>query len=78
MSREIGDLSGRAHCCPLCDSEDPAWTVERQGDVATSWACETHLSRVLELLQRDHEVTRLVVRSAPKAREWAQMSQALS
>jgi hypothetical protein len=36
-----------------------------------SWACDTHLAEVCERLQRDREVTELVVRDARKARQQA-------
>lgn len=65
-----------AYRCEVCRA-DPYWTLTRVGDVVVSWACRTHLSQVLEGLQRDHEVTRVEVRLSSKAREWAEMGQAL-
>lgn len=61
----------RAYCCEVCDGTDPHWTVTRIGDVVTTWACDADLAQVLERLQRDFEVTGLVVRDARKAAEWA-------
>lgn len=75
--RAIGDLTGPADTCPLCGDAEPKWTITRNGDVATSWACADDLDRVMDLLQRDHEVTQLVVRNRPKAIEWAELGAAL-
>jgi hypothetical protein len=61
-----------AHRCEICDG--PAkWQAIRRGDVVMSWACVTHLDAVCEGLQRDFEVTELVVTLFPKAVEWAQI-----
>jgi hypothetical protein len=62
---------GYAYCCEVCDGTDPHWTIMRRGDVVTSWACDDHLAVVCERLQRDFEVTELIVRDSRKAREWA-------
>ena len=67
----------RAYCCEVCDSADPHWELTRRGDVVVSWACDTDLARVAEGLQRDREVTELVVSDARKAREWAGISRVL-
>ena len=67
----------RAYCCEVCDAADPHWVLTRRGDVAVSWACDDDLAQVAARLQRDHEVTELVVSDARKAREWAGISRAL-
>ena len=60
---------GYAYCCEVCDGTNPHWTIMRRGDVVTSWACDDHLAAVCERLQRDFEVTELIVRDSRKARE---------
>ncbi len=60
-----------AYCCEICDAADPHWTIMRRGDVVVSWACDSHLATVCERLQRDFEVTELIVRDSRKARKWA-------
>jgi hypothetical protein len=67
-----------AYCCEVCDDADPRWNLTRRGDVATSWACDAHLATVSDRMQRDHEVTKLVVTDARKAREWAGIGRALN
>lgn len=69
---------GLAGCCEVCDERDPHWTVTRIGDVVTSWACDGHLGQVCGRLQRDHEVTELVVKDYRKACEWAAIRRALN
>lgn len=66
----------RAYCCEICDTDDPHWTIMRRGDVAVSWACDGHLAEVCERLQRDHEVTELIVQDYRKARERAAAARA--
>jgi hypothetical protein len=39
----IGPL---AHRCGLCDGQ-PRFRLERQGDVAVTWACVDHLTLIL-------------------------------
>jgi hypothetical protein len=63
---------GYAYCCEVCDVTDPHWHIMRRGDVVVSWACDAHLSRVCERLQRDREVTELTVTDSRKARERAE------
>jgi hypothetical protein len=58
----------RAYCCEVCDNAAPRWNLTRRGDVVTSWACDAHLAEVASRLQRDREVTELVVIDALKAR----------
>lgn len=65
-----------AHLCEVCHCE-PTWTLVRQGDVVVSWACKAHVSAVLLRLQRDHEVTQIVVTHTPKALEWADIARGL-
>lgn len=60
-----------AYCCEVCDTTDPHWTMMRRGDVVVSWACDSHLATVCERLQRDFEVTELIVTDRRKAREQA-------
>jgi hypothetical protein len=66
-----------ANCCEVCDDADPHWNVTRVGDVVTTWACDAHLAQAVGGLQRDHEVTELVVRDFRKEREWAGIGRAL-
>ena len=65
-----------ANRCEVCDGE-PLWALTRIGDVVVSWADAEHLSEVLIGLQRDHEVTQVVVRLFPKAVEWAEIGKTL-
>ncbi len=67
----------RAYCCEVCGIAGPHWVIMRIGDVVVTWACDTHLAEVCEELQRDFEVTELVVRHAQKAREWAEIGKSL-
>ena len=66
-----GTTGHRAYCCEVCDNADPHWYIMRRGDVVVSWACDSHLSEVCERLQRDREVTTLLVTDYRKAREQA-------
>jgi len=68
----------RAYCCEVCEGADPHWEIERRGDAVVTWACDTDLAEVCERLQRDHEVTRLSVEDARKAREWAGITRTLN
>lgn len=68
----------RAYCCKVCDDPDPHWNLTRRGDVATTWACDPHLAQAAAGLQRDHEVTELVVVDARKAHEWAGIARSLN
>ena len=68
----------RAYCCEVCDDTDPHWVLTRRGDVVVSWACDADLAQVAVRLQRDHEVTELVVSDARKAREWTGVSRSLN
>ena len=63
--------------CEVC-SVEPAWRLLREGDAVVTWACPPHVSAVLDELQRDHEVTRVVVSSYTKSREWAEIGQSLA
>jgi len=67
---------GYAYCCEVCDGTDPHWYIMRRGDVVVSWACDAHLSRVCERLQRDREVTELIVTDSRKARARADAARA--
>jgi hypothetical protein len=66
------------YCCEICDARDPHWSLTRRGDVATAWACDDHLAQAAEGLQRDHELTELVIRDSRKAREWAGITRVLN
>jgi hypothetical protein len=66
-----------AFCCEVCDLTDPRWRITRRGDVVVSWACDPHLAEACDRLQRDFEVTELVVQNAHKLREWAEISRAM-
>lgn len=70
-------MTGRAYCCEVCDSDDPTWRITRRGDVVTSWACDTHLPVVCDRLQRDWEITELVVVHQRKQREWSDINRTL-
>ena len=50
-----------AYRCEVCH-EDPAWTIDRVGDVIVSWACDHHLAWVCRNLQRNLLPTQLTVR----------------
>lgn len=65
-------LRGAAFSCETCGAV-PLWEVLRRGDAALSWACGPHLSTVCEGLQRDWEITELVVTHQPKGLEWARI-----
>jgi hypothetical protein len=67
----------RAYRCEVCEVADPHWTIERWGDAVVTWACDTDLAGVCEALQRPNEVTKLSVRDARKAREWAGITRSL-
>lgn len=62
-----------AYRCEVCDG-DPLWTITREGDVVVSWVCAADLSTVCERLQRDHEVTRLIVKHYAKSLEHAEIT----
>jgi len=62
--------------CAVCDGE-PLWRITRIGDVVVSWACATDLSAVCDSLQRDFEVTELVVEHQPKLREVVEINRTL-
>jgi hypothetical protein len=59
---------GYAYCCEVCDATDPHWYIMRRGDVVISWACDPHLAEVCTRLQRDREVTELIVTDSRKNR----------
>ncbi len=67
---------GYAHRCGECDAE-PMWSLVRKGDVVCNWACSEHFNEVALFLQRDHEITELVVVHSPKAVEWAEINRTL-
>ena len=66
-----------AGLCQVCNS-DPIWRVERRGDAAVSWACNDDLIFVCQDLQRDWEITELVVTNAVKIREWNEIAGTLA
>lgn len=49
----------------------------RRGDVVISWACDDHLVHVVKDLQRDNEITELIVTDARKALAAAEYQRAL-
>lgn len=59
----VSDMS-YAFRCEVCDLPDalPDWRVERDGDLATSWACNIHLGQVCLNLQRFTRSTEITVR----------------
>ena len=68
----------RAYHCEVCDHPDPRWALTRRGDAVRSWACDEDLVTVVDNLQRDHEVSEVVVRDRRKAREWARIGHTLN
>lgn len=68
----------RAYCREACDAADPHWVIERWGDAVVTWACDADLAGVCERLQRGHEVTKLSVQDARKAREWSGITRTLN
>jgi hypothetical protein len=64
----------QAFCCEICEDSDPRWRITRRGDAVVSWACNDDLDSVLDGMQRDWELTELVVVNAHKAREWAEIT----
>jgi len=66
-----------AYRCEVCDAE-PLWTIVRVGDVVSTWACGEHMSDICLRLQRDREITKLLVWHAPKAHEWAEIGRSLA
>ena len=69
--------SGFASRCEVCDL-DPRWRLDRRGDAVVSWACDPHLAEVCHRLQRDSEITELVVTDVVKRQEWREIGQALN
>lgn len=69
---------GYAFCCETCDDKDPHWQILRRGDVVLTWACDDHLAAACEALQRDHEVTELVVKDYRKNVEWTGITRSLN
>lgn len=69
--------TGYPDACGECDTRPPDWTITRRGDVARTWACEKHLHDLCVDLQRDHEVTQIVVEPFAKKREWAEIGELL-
>lgn len=62
--------------CEICHTE-PRWYLIRSGDVVVSWACDQHLSEVCHRLQRDNEITELVVTDYVKRLEWLGVAKSL-
>jgi hypothetical protein len=62
--------------CRMCPAE-PRWRLERRGDAVVSWACNDHLAVVASGLQRDWEITELVVTDSVKRREWIDIAETL-
>lgn len=59
--------------CEICDAA-PRWTIRRT-DGAMAWSCARHVSKVCEGLQRDWEMTEVVLtdyqRAIKRAGAWA-------
>jgi hypothetical protein len=66
-----------AFCCATCAGTEPHWRIERSGDAVVSWACDAHLAAVCDGMQRDFEISQLVVTDSRKRREWAGIASAL-
>jgi hypothetical protein len=60
----------------VCDG-DPTWRISRRVDAVVSWACDEDLYTVCHRLQRDWEVSELVVVSQTKLREWSEVRSSL-
>lgn len=69
----MSGVPGASYCCEICGAHPPTWTILRCGDAVITWSCQDHLHEIFLGLQRDHEVTELVVKYSPKAREWAEI-----
>lgn len=68
--------AGLAFLCEICD-DAPKWRFDRRGDAVVSWACAEHFDAVADRLQRDWEITELVVSLSTKRREWTEIATAL-
>lgn len=64
--------------CEVCDADPPHWRITRIGDVVLTWACDAHLAVICERLQRDFEITELIVQDSRKMREWAETGKTLA
>lgn len=62
--------------CEICHGE-PRWRIERRGDAVVSWACDPHLADVCHRMQRDSEITELVVTDRIKRQEWLGIAKSL-
>jgi hypothetical protein len=62
--------------CGQCNGE-PGWRITRRGDVVTSWACDAHVATECDRLQRDSEVTELVVVHYGKLVEYVEITRTL-
>jgi hypothetical protein len=60
----------------VCQGE-AVWSLLRRGDAVVSWACDGDVAAVCHRLQRDWEVTELVVVHFGKRVEWAEIGQSL-
>lgn len=69
-------MNGPAFRCEICHIE-PRWRLDRIGDAIVSWACDQDLADVCHRLQRDPEITELVITDVVKRREWIGISQSL-
>jgi hypothetical protein len=58
------------YCCEVCGL-DPHWEIVRRGDVVVTWACDEHLTAACDGLQREFEVTTLLVEDFRRLREGA-------
>lgn len=54
----------RCHFAPEHCTDVTRWRLDRVGDAIVSWACDRHLTAVVEDLQRPRERTEVVVKPA--------------
>jgi hypothetical protein len=53
------------------------WRIERRGDAVVTWSCDAHLAEECKTMQRDFEVSELVVTLAAKQAEWNELGSQL-
>lgn len=61
-----------AYHCQVC-GVGATWRITRRSDDAAAWACPQHLSAVCDGMQRDDEVTVLLVVLTAKLVEWLEL-----
>lgn len=70
QGKKLPDEGSPAFVCRVCwqtakVTDKAEWRIHRRGDAVVSWACNLHLAEECHRLQRDFEVTELVVRWTP-------------